>query len=149
MSGIIMLNVVGTNPTTRTQKPVTARFDVATGALISGEGPFTMALAVGSAVPDFPIATYQVAQAANDLEAVSKILIAHAEQVKAAKASGGGSRELQIAREAQRYCVEKHGFIVEDGDGYVLKLENLDVQVNKLPDGGELFVVAGTAVFGR
>ena len=46
------------------------------------------------------------------------------------------------------YLKEFKGFLTEDGDGFVVKPENLVVNTSKLSDGRQMFTVTGAAVFG-
>jgi len=149
----ILVNVNGTNKDTRQQKAVFGRFNGLgnpidnTGSVIAGAG---LKLAGGVAeAPPFPIAEYQAAVKAKDTEAMQDITSAHADVVEAWSENQGGSTELQIANAVLDYCVTEHTFLREDGNGFVLKLDNLDVQRNELKDGAVMYTVSGTAVFGN
>jgi hypothetical protein len=152
---LILVNVVGTNPQSRQQKVVSRRFTglgiaIDTEGQPTGQAPLNVAgMAGGNKAPDFPVAEYIAAQAEGK-EQVDAVMLAHSERIAAWEKSGtGGSVELKLAKAVQEYCVENEGFIADgDGDGYILKLENLDVKVDNLPDNRDLWLVQGTAVFG-
>lgn len=157
---IVMINVTGTNGTTRHQKTITRRFN-GMGLPLNDDGQVDAAnaevlrnLPTGAAVskaPDFPTAQFLAAQGkgAAGIDEIKAIQIAYAEQFAAwEKSQGGGNANLQIAKSVLEYTKEFHGFIETDGDAFVMKLENLDVTQTTLKDGRSLFTVAGTAVFG-
>jgi hypothetical protein len=155
LKNLILLNVIGTNGQTRQQKVVAERFDTeghildAQGNVVPGKPGLTLMLG-GVAAPDFPALEYAAAQKSGDKAKISAVLLAHSEMVAAWEASNeGGTDELKIAKACLQYCVDHQGFLDHDGDGFVLKLENLDITVNDLTTGGKLYTVAGTAVFGR
>lgn len=156
---IIMVNVTGTNGTTRHQKTITRRFNGAglplndDGMVDAGSKEALRNLPTGivSKAPDFPAAEFAAAQAKGPAGAseIKAIQLAYAEQFAAwEKAQGGGNEALQIAKSVLEYTKEFHGFREEDGDHFVMKLENLDVVQTALKDGRSLFTTTGTAVFG-
>lgn len=156
---IIMVNVVGTNGTTRHQKTITAKFNGA-GLPLNADGKIdgsstevlrNLPNGTVSKAPDFPAAAFAAAQAKGlaGVDEIKAIQIAYAEQFAAwEKSQGGGNTNLQLAKAVLEYAKEFHGFIETDGDAFVMKLENLDVSTTTLNDGRTLFTVAGTAVFG-
>jgi len=156
---IIMVNVTGTNGTTRHQKTITRRFN-GTGLPLNDDGQVDSGsteslrnLPTGqvSKAPDFPMAQFVAAQAkgTEGLSEIKAIQIAYAEQFAAwEKSQGGGNESLQIAKSVLDYTKEFHGFQETDGDHFVMKLENLDVVSTTLADSRTLFTVSGTAIFG-
>ena len=148
----ILVNVNGTNKETREQKAVFGRFNGEgkpidnTGNVISGTALALLGTATDA--PAFPIAEYTAAVKAGDIDGMAAITSAHQDVVEAWTENQGGSVELQIANAVLDYCVKEHGFLREDGNGFVLKLDNLDVQRNELKDGRKMYTVSGTAVFG-
>ena len=156
---IIMVNVTGTNGTTRHQKTITRRFNGA-GLPLNDNGQVDGAnterlrnLPTGAVAkaPDFPMAEFVAAQAqgAAGLSSIKAIQIAYAEQFAAwEKSQGGGNESLQIAKSVLEYAKEFHGFQEVDGDHFIMKLENLDVVSTTLADGRTLYTTSGTAVFG-
>lgn len=156
---IIMVNVTGTNGTTRHQKTITRRFNGAGLPLnddgqVDGTSPDRLrSLPTGtvSKAPDFPTAQFIAAQGkgAAGIDEIKSIQIAYAEQFAAwEKSQGGGNENLQIAKAVLDYTKEFHGFQEVDGDHFVMKLENLDVVTTTLKDGRTLYTTTGTAVFG-
>jgi hypothetical protein len=154
---LIMLNVTGTNGTTRNQKTISRRFnglgqDLDDNGQPSGKADVLRNLPIdgqSSKAPDFPTAAFVEAQAKGDAATLKQIQIAYAEQFSQwEKSQGGGNENLQVAKSALEYTKEFHGFREEDGDHFVMKLENLDVVTTTLKDGRTLYTVAGTAVFG-
>ena len=148
----ILVNVNGTNKETREQKAVFGRFN-GEGAPIDNTGNVISGTALKflgdvSDAPAFPIAEYTAAVKSGDLEGMAAITSAHQDLVEAWTENQGGSKELQIANAVLEYCVTEHGFLRDDGNGFVLKLDNLDVQRNELKDGRKMYTVSGTAVFG-
>lgn len=159
LNDIIMVNVTGTNGTTRHQKTITRRFNGAglplndDGQVDGTSGEVLRNLPTGqtSKAPDFPTAQFLAAQGkgAAGIEEIKAIQIAYAEQFAAwEKSQGGGNEPLQIAKAVLEYTKEFHGFQETDGDHFVMKLENLDVVTTTLKDGRSLFTTSGTAVFG-
>jgi hypothetical protein len=168
VNDIVMVNVTGTNGSTRHQKNVSRQFSGAGIRLTddgkpdtsSGEVLRNLPTGASTAAPDFPAAKFAEIQALTaskdgavkakavaDLKALN---YAFAEQVqKWEKASGGGDENLQIAKSVLAYAKEFHDFRETDGDWFVMKLENLDVTQIKLNDGRSMFQVTGTAVFGK
>jgi hypothetical protein len=157
---IIMVNVVGTNGTTRHQKTIAEKFNGA-GNILNQDGQIDGTRkdvlrnlpngATVSKAPDFPTSQFLAAQAkgAAGIEEIKAIQIAYAEQFAAwEKSNGGGNENLQVAKAVLDYAKEFHGFQETDGDHFVMKLENLDVVTTTLNDGRTLFTVGGTAVFG-
>jgi hypothetical protein len=156
---IVIVNVVGTNGSTRNQKTVTRRFNGA-GQPLNDDGQVSGASAEAlrnlpsgetQKAPDFPMPEYLAAQnkGAAGAEEVQQILIAHAERTEAWKKSiGGGNEDLQIVKSVIEYTKEFHNFKEQDGNWFVIKPENLAVTKQTLPDKRTLFTVAGTAVFG-
>lgn len=159
LNDIIMVNVVGTNGTTRHQKTITAKFNGgglplnADGKIDGASTEVLRGLPNGSVskAPDFPATAFAAAQAKGlaGVDEIKAIQIAYAEQFAAwEKSQGGGNANLQLAKSVLEYAKEYHGFIETDGDAFVMKLENLDVSTTTLNDGRTLYTVAGTAVFG-
>lgn len=156
---IIMVNVTGTNGTTRHQKTITRRFNGA-GLPLNDDGQVdatskevlrNLPNGAVSKAPDFPMAQFAAAQAkgAEGLAEIKAIQLAYAEQFSAwEKSQGGGNESLQIAKAVLEYTKEFHGFQETDGDHFVMKLENLDVVSTTLADGRTLNTVSGTAIFG-
>jgi hypothetical protein len=156
---IIMVNVVGTNGTTRHQKTISEKFNGA-GLPLNADGQVDGVradrlrnLPNGSVTkaPDFPAVAFAAAQAKGlaGVDEIKAIQIAYAEQFAAwEKSQGGGNANLQVAKSVLEYAKEFHSFIETDGDAFVMKLENLDVSTTTLNDGRTLYTVAGTAVFG-
>lgn len=159
INDIIMVNVTGTNGTTRHQKTITRRFNGAglplndDGQIDAGNAETLRNLPTGqtSKAPDFPMAQFVAAQAkgAEGLDEIKAIQLAYAEQFAAwEKSQNGGNENLQIAKSVLEYAKEFHGFKESDGDHFVMKLENLDVVTTTLKDGRTLYTTTGTAVFG-
>lgn len=160
LNDIIMVNVTGTNGTTRHQKTITRRFNGAglplndDGQVDASNGEVLRNLPNGGTVakaPDFPTSQFLAAQGkgAAGIEEIKAIQIAYAEQFAAwEKSQGGGNENLQIAKSVLDYAKEFHGFQEVDGDHFVMKLENLDVVTTTLKDGRTLYTTTGTAVFG-
>jgi hypothetical protein len=160
LNDIIMVNVTGTNGTTRHQKTITRRFNGAgiplndDGQADGGNAELLRNLPTGavSKAPDFPMAQFVSAQAQGTagLNEIKAIQLAYAEQFAAwEKSQNGGNENLQIAKSVLEYAKEYHAFKETDSsDHFVMKLENLDVTTTTLKDARTLFVVAGTAVFG-
>jgi hypothetical protein len=156
---IIMVNVTGTNGTTRHQKTITRRFNGA-GTPLNDDGQADLGnkeqlrnLPSGAMTqaPDFPTAQFIAAQSKglDGVNEIKAIQIAYAEQFAAwEKSQGGGNENLQVAKSVLDYAKEFHGFREEDGDHFVMKLENLDVVTTTLSDGRTLYTTTGTAVFG-
>lgn len=151
----IILNVTGIHPQTRQQRCVFKRFDGqgnevdASGAVL--QGPTLKGLGLSATpAPAFPQDKFQAAAAKGNYAEMNAISVAHAEQVAAwQQAQGGGSDELQVGRASLDYLYQNHGFLAQDGDGFVIKMDNIDVTKNELKDGGYHFLVTGTAVFGN
>ena len=159
LNDIIMVNVTGTNGTTRHQKTITRRFNGAgqplndNGQVDFGSTEVLRNLPTGSSAPapDFPIEKFKAAQAKGAAGAaeLSAIQVAYAEQYSQwEKSQSGGSESLETAKSVLAYTKEFHDFREEDGNHFVMKLENLDVSQQKLNDGRTLSTVSGTAVFG-
>lgn len=165
---IIMVNVTGTNGQTRNQKTISRQFN-GQGQRLNDDGKVDNASPEalrnlpggdGSAAPEFPAADFASAQAQTSsadvsvkqagLAKIKQIQLAFAQQITAwEKSLGGGNEKLQLAKSVLDYCKEFHGFREEDGNWFVIKLENLDVTTTKLNDGRTMYQVAGTAVFGN
>lgn len=156
---IIMVNVTGTNGTTRHQKTITRRFNGAglplndNGQVDASNAEVLRNLPNGQVAkaPDFPTDQFAAAQMKGPagIDEIKAIQIAYAEQFAAwEKSQGGGSENLQIAKSVLDYAKEFHGFQEVDGDHFVMKLENLDVVTTQLSDGRTLYTTTGTAVFG-
>jgi hypothetical protein len=153
---IILVNVVGTNGTTREQRTITRRFNGAGVALddkgkpnFEEAGLKNLPSGTGAQAPNFPQDEYAKAQATGKADEIQKVLLAHAKQVEQwQKTQGGGSEELALAKAVQDYCVEVHGFVREDAEAFVLKLDDIDVKRDELPDKRSLYTVSGAAVFG-
>ena len=153
---LIIINVIGTNGTTRQQRTITRRFNGA-GLELDDKGTAISVAAVlknlptGTAsAPPLPTDEYNAAVATGDVSKIQAVMMAHAERVVAwQKTQGGGSDELALAKAVQDYCVEVHGFVREDAEAFVLKLDDIDVTKDTLKDGRSLYTVSGTAVFGR
>ena len=61
---------------------------------------------------------------------IKAVMLAHAERVTAWQASqSGGTDEVRVAKAVLDYLVKVHGFLTQDGEGFVVKLENIDVKV--------------------
>ena len=157
---IIMVNVTGTNGTTRHQKTITRRFNGA-GLPLNDDGQVdatskealrNLPSGATATAPDFPMAQFVAAQAkgAAGLDEIKAIQIAYAEQFAAwEKSQGGGNESVQIAKSVLEYAKEFHNFSeVDNSEQFIMKLENLDVTSTTLKDGRTLATVAGTAVFG-
>ena len=151
----IILTVTGRNPETRGTVDVLERFN-GTGKVVDGsgnvvEGKLGLKIALGGTqAPSFPQQEFEAARAAGDKTKMHEIMVAAAEQLSAWESqSEGGSEQLQLVRAAIAWLVAEKGFLTEDGDGYVIKEDNLDVtsQLNK--EGRTIWTIAGTAVFGR
>jgi hypothetical protein len=159
VNDIVMINVTGTNGTTRHQKTITRRFNGA-GLPLNDDGQVDASSAEalrnlpsggGVKAPDFPTAQFLAAQSKGfeGVDEIKTIQIAYAEQFAAwEKSQGGGNENLQIAKSVLGYAKEFHGFQEVDGDHFVMKLENLDVVTTQLKDGRTLFTTTGTAIFG-
>lgn len=155
---LVFINVVGVNGTTRNQRAITEKFNGA-GVHINDKGEASgkpdvlngLPNGAASPAPEFPAAEYAAAaqKGAAGAEEVKAIMLAHSERVaKWEKSQTGGSEKLQIVKSVLAYAEKYHGFKQTDGDWFVLKAENLDVNTTTLPDGRTLTTVAGTAVFG-
>lgn len=154
---IVLVNVTGTNGTTRHQKTIARRFNGAGQALndngqvdvTAKEALRNLPSGVAANPPEFPMAEFNAASAAKDIARLKAIQLAYGTKLKEwEQAQGGGSEELQIAKSVLEYTKEFHGFRETDGDHFIMKLENLDVTKAPLPDGRTVYTVAGTAVFG-
>lgn len=165
---IIMVNVTGTNGQTRNQKTISRQFN-GLGQRLNDDGKVDGASpealrnlpgGSGTAAPEFPSAAFAAAQSkttssdssvkAQGLAEIKQIQLAFAQQITAwEKSLGGGNEKLQLAKSVLDYTKEFHGFREEDGNWFVIKLENLDVTTTKLNDGRTMYQVAGTAVFGN
>lgn len=152
----VFVNVTGTHPQTRGQKCVFKRFDgmgreINQDSSLVGGAPSLEGLNVSSTTPPaYPQDEFNEAAKVGDYARMQGISLAHAEQVQAWQASQqGGTDETRIAKAVLAYCYQHQGFLAEDGDGFVLKLENLDVKRDELKEGGVIFTVSGTAVFGQ
>lgn len=164
---IVMVNVTGTNGTTRHQKNISRSFNGAGERLTdngqvdnsSGERLRNLPGAASAAAPEFPTAQFAQAQQdtgssdpavkAKGVETIKSIQIAYAQLIQQwEKAQGGGNEKLVLAKSVLEYAKEFHGFKEVDGDWFVMKLENLDVTTTTLNDGRTMYQVAGTAVFG-
>jgi hypothetical protein len=156
---IVMVNVTGTNGTTRHQKTISRRFNGAglplndDGKPVGDSAEVLRNLPSGTATkaPDFPTAKFLEAQGkgAEGAAEIKAIQIAYAQQFSDwEKSQGGGSENLQVAKSVLEYAKEFHAFQETDGDHFVMKLDNLDVVTTTLSDGRTLYTVTGTAVFG-
>ena len=164
---IIMVNVTGTNGTTRNQKTISRQFNGAgqrlndNGQVDLSTGEVLRNLPTGSGVaaPEFPQAEFAAAQAkmgssdpavkAQGVKEVKEIQLAFATLINQwEKQQGGGSEKLVLVKSVLNYTKEFHGFSEEDGNHFVIKPENLDVTTVALADGRSMYQVAGTAVFG-
>lgn len=164
---IVMVNVTGTNGTTRHQKNISRSFNGAGQRIddngkidtTSGEVLRNLPGASSGAAPEFPAAEFAQAQAktgsadpadkAKGLEQIKAIQIAYATLINQwEKSQGGGNEKVVLAKSVLEYTKEFHGFQETDGDHFVMKLENLDVTTIALNDGRTMYQVAGTAVFG-
>ncbi len=160
LNDIIMVNVTGTNGTTRHQKTITRRFNGAgfplndDGQIDGGNVEALRSLPSGtvSKAPDFPMTQFLSAQAKgmDGLDEIKAIQLAYAEQFAAwEKSQGGGNEPLQIAKSVLEYAKEFHNFAeVDNSEQFIMKLENLDVVSTTLKDGRTLWTTTGTAVFG-
>lgn len=158
-SDIILLNVVGTNGVTRKTKPVQRRFN-GIGEQIDDAGkpvPGTPGLSGlpgeggASTAPVFPQEQYSkaLAKGLSGAQEAKDILFAHSQQVvQWEKSGGGGSEEMGIVNAALNYCYTVEGFLPQDGDGFVLKRENLNITKQPLTEGRQLWTVQGTAIYG-
>lgn len=162
---IVMVNVTGTNGSTRHQKTITRQFNGA-GQRLDDNGQVDPAStevlrslpgAASAAPPEFPASAVAAAHAkaanpatkAEGVKEIKEIQLAFAQQMTAwEKQSGGGNEKVTLAKSVLEYTKEFHGFREEDGDHFVMKLENLDVTTVPLNDGRTMYQVAGTAVFG-
>lgn len=164
---IVMVNVTGTNGTTRHQKNISRSFNGA-GSRINDNGQVddttgevlrNLPGASSGAAPEFPAAEFAQAQKdtgssdpavkAKGVEKIKAIQIAYATLIQQwEKSQGGGNEKLVLAKAVLEYTKEFHGFKETDGDWFVMKLENLDVTTTALNDGRTMYQVAGTAVFG-
>ena len=154
-SDFIILTVTGRNPETRGTIDVLERFNGqglvvdGSGNTVSGKNGLKLALG-GSKAPEFPVQEYEAARQAGDKEKMNQLMVASAERLSAwQQQAGGGSEQLQLVRAAIQWLVEEKGFLTTDGNGFVIKEDNLDVtsQVNK--EGRTIYTIAGTAVFGH
>jgi len=154
---IIYIRVAGTNPSTREQKRVSKRFngigqELADNGEVLAGGATLKGLAEASSAGEMPVmpAAYFKAQEDGDIAKIKQLLTEHSEKIAAwQSANGGGSPEVRLAKAALQYCYDNEGFLPNDGNGYVLKLENLDVKTDTIKEGGySVFMVAGTAIFG-
>ena len=151
---IIMVNVVGTNGSTRQQRTISARFNGQgfelndKGQAVS-ESPVLTDLPGSGATPAPAFPQDEYSAAGSDAEKIKQVMLAHAERVTVWQQSQtGGSEEVRIAKAVLNFLVKVHQFITEDGEGFVVKLENIDVKRDTLKDGRSLFLATGTAVFG-
>jgi hypothetical protein len=154
---LIRINVTGTNGSTRKQSTISRVFDGAGNKLtdqgqVDGSSNEKLVNLPGdgaSSLPPFPADEFQKALAAGDVESVKKIQLAYAERVAEFEAqSGGGNESLQLAKAVLEYAKKYHNFHEEDGNHFVMKLENLDVSKMTLKDQRTMYTVQGTAVFG-
>lgn len=164
---IIMVNVTGTNGTTRNQRTISRSFD-GTGKRLNEAGQqdtnsaeILRNLPSGAVAepPAFPaeahaaalgkMASSNAATKAAGVEEAKQIQLAYAEQINAwEKLQGGGNEKLQIAKAVLEFTKEFHEFREDDGNHFVMKLENLDVTTTALADGRTMYQVTGTAIFG-
>lgn len=155
---IIFINVTGTNGTTRKQATVTRKFNGAGQSLNDqgqpdGSGHVLRNLPTGdgtsASIPAFPVVEFEAARLSKDVERMKALQIAYGEQLAKHEAANGGSNEqAKLVASAINYLVEFHGFSVTDAQTFVVKPENLDVTVSKLPDSRAMYGVVGTAIFG-
>jgi hypothetical protein len=153
---LIRVNVTGTNGSTRKQSTISRVFD-GTGARLDDKGqPYggdehltNLPGDAATTIPPFPTEAFQAAMAANKVDEVKKIQLAYAQKIAEFEAQqGGGNESLQLAKAVLEYAKKFHGFREQDGDWFVMKLDNLDVSTLTLHDGRTMYTVQGAAVFG-
>lgn len=154
---LIYVDVVASNPQTRTQRPVLYRFngageqiteqgDVIKGPALKGEWPVE-----GSAKsPVFPAEEYQRLHKDGTPESkakAQKLLSDYSAQV--AKTSGKGSEEMVVVDRVMDF-LSKYEHI-QEGAGEHFRLQRKDLVVTRTPlkDGRMLIRLSGAAVFGR
>lgn len=151
---IIIFRVTGRNPNTRDERFINLRFngvgaqlDKNTGDVLADVPGLEGLSGESQTAPTLP-AEFATANASGDLAAMNDIMAAYNEQMKAFQELGGGTEELRVAKSCLKYAYDHEGFIPNDGDAFVLKLDNVDVSVDTMKDGNKLLQVAGTAIFG-
>jgi hypothetical protein len=165
---IIIVNVTGTNGATRHQKNISRTFNGA-GQPLNDDGKIRddinevlRNLPTGGATGDQPVFPQEqfnaavkkmsaptAAERAQAVQEQKNIQLAYADQLSAwEKKQGGGNEKLQIAKAVLEYTKEYHEFHEEDGNWFVMKLDNLEVVQGTLPDKRSVYQVSGTAVFG-
>lgn len=153
-NGIISVIVVGTNETTRQTKTIDEKFNLkgelldANGAVVAGAPGLDLSFENTAPEPVIDNDALKLAASQGDKPAMDALLAEFGVAVEEwQKSSNGGSIELQLAKATHSYCINVHGFLNEDGDGYVLPIKNLNVSTN-VGEKTTVYVVAGTAVFG-
>lgn len=166
---IIIVNVTGTNGATRHQKNISRTFNGA-GQPLNDDGKVRndidevlLNLPTGGAAGDQPVfpqdkfndavkrmSSQSASDRAQAVQAQKEIQLAYADQLTAwEKKQGGGNEKLQIAKSVLEYTKTYHEFHEEDGNWFVMKLDNLEVVQSSLPDKRSVYQVSGTAVFGK
>lgn len=155
---IIRVNVTGTNGQSRKQSTISRVFDglgrrlTDKGAVDQNSSEILRSLPNGGVtqeMPEFPQSDFDKARSAKNAKRVQEIQIEYAERVAEwEKVTGGGNESLQIAKAVLAYAKEFHDFSEDNADKFVMKLDNLDVSTQELPDKRAMYIVSGTAVFG-
>lgn len=155
---LIVVQVNGTNPETRQTKAFSARF-TGEGVRVDDFGnpmpakPGLTNLPTGTgggavAIPEFPHAAFASAQAKGDLKGVKEIQLSYAQALNAVEKQNGGVNPLQqIVSRVLDYAYQNEGFLAQDGNGFVLKQENLSVTPVTVQDK-TIYQISGTAVYG-
>ena len=153
-NGIISVIVVGTNETTRQTQTIDEKFNLKgelldkNGAVVVGAPGLNLNFEDTTPEPMIDNDALKLAASKGDKPAMDMLLAEFGVAVEEwQKSSNGGSIELQLAKATHQYCIKVHGFINDDGDGYVLPVKNLNVSTN-VGKTATVYVVAGTAVFG-
>ena len=153
-NGIISVIVVGTNEATRQTKTIDEKFNLkgelldANGAVVVNAPGLILNFDDTTPEPVFDNEALKLAASQGDKLQMDTLLSGFADAMEEwQKSSNGGSIELQLAKAVHQYCINVHGFLNEDGDGYVLPIKNLNVSTN-VGETTTVYVVAGTAVFG-
>lgn len=155
---LIFINVTGTNPGSRDRRTISRRFN-GDGQEIGDTGTPSISTRTlknlpgntsdAAPMPQFPDEEMKQAVLAKDTAAMKAIQVAFADQIDAYEAAQGSTNaHVQLVDSVVNHLVEYDGFLTTDGNGFVVKPENLEVSITNAPNGATVYQVSGTAIFG-
>lgn len=154
---LIYVDVVASNPQTRTQRPVLYRFNGA-GEQITEQGDAIKGPGLGgdwpvegsSKSPVFPAEEYKRLHKEGTTESKAKAQKLLAEYSSAVqKTQGKGSEEMVVVDRVMDFLKDYEHIQEEAGEHFRLQRKDLVVTRTPLKDGRMLIRLSGAAVFGR